>query len=311
MSALDRIVGKDKLSLGLVFPIEAYEGAIPKMENQEQLAKQAEDLGFKSLWFRDVPLLDPTFGDAGQTFDPWVYMTHIMNHTNQIALATGSIILPLRHPIHTVKSIASLQHLSDGRIIVGVASGDRPLEYPAFKKDLENRSALFRDNFSYIKALQGSFPRHESHYYGSMFGNADLLPKSEHRTPLLVTGHSGQSLEWIAEHGDGWVYYPRSLHFLKFIMEDWNAALDKTKQHWKPFLQSLYIDLLEDKSASPAKIHLGFKSGVKYLVEFLKTLEAHGVNHVVFNLKFSTRPVGEVLEQLGEEVIPYFLGRNY
>ena len=306
MGKLDNIVAKGKLSLGLVFPIEAYEGAIPKMENHEQLAKRAEELGFQSLWFRDVPLLDPTFGDAGQTYDPWVYMAHIMNHTNTIALATGSIILPLRHPIHTVKSIASLQQLSNGRIIIGVASGDRPLEYPAFDQELDNRSALFRDNFSYIKALQGSFPRHQSDYYGSIGGNADLLPKTNHITPLLVTGHSGQSLEWIAQHGYGWVYYPRSIHFLKLIMEDWYAALEKTKQTWKPFLQSLYIDLQENDDVPPSKIHLGMKCGVSYLLEFLKTLEACGVNHVVFNLKFSTRPVGEVLEQLGEEVVPYF-----
>ena len=127
MTPLNKIAQKGKLSLGIVFPLEAYVGSVPRMENQIELAQLAEELGFKSLWFRDVPLHDPTFGDAGQMYDPFVYMTHIMNHTKDIALATGSIILPLRHPIHILKAINSLQILSGGRIIIGVASGDRPV----------------------------------------------------------------------------------------------------------------------------------------------------------------------------------------
>ena len=127
MSAFSKIATRGKLTLGLVFPIEAYSGSIAKMENQEQLAKRAEELGFKALWFRDVPFHDPSFGDAGQLYDPWIYMTHIMNQTKEILLATGSIILPLRHPVHTAKSINSLQVLSKGRLVLGVASGDRPI----------------------------------------------------------------------------------------------------------------------------------------------------------------------------------------
>ncbi|MEL7148036.1 MAG: LLM class flavin-dependent oxidoreductase, partial [Bacteroidota bacterium] len=128
MSAFSKVAIESKLTVGLVFPLEAYNGAIAKMENQEQLAKRAEQLGFSALWFRDVPFHDPSFGDAGQLYDPWIYMTHIMNHTKEIALGSASIILPLRHPVHTVKSVNSLQLLSNNRLIMGVASGDRPIE---------------------------------------------------------------------------------------------------------------------------------------------------------------------------------------
>ncbi|MEL6988959.1 MAG: LLM class flavin-dependent oxidoreductase, partial [Bacteroidota bacterium] len=187
MQVLDKIAKESKLTLGLVFPLESYKGSVPKMERQEELAQLAEEVGFQALWFRDVPLHDPSFGDAGQMFDPWIYMTHIMNHTQQIALATGSIILPLRHPIHTAKSIQSLQTLSQGRIIVGIASGDRPIEYPAFDKDIQNKSALFRDSFNYLKSLEIDFPVISSPNFGSMKGNVDLLPKSNYITPYLVT----------------------------------------------------------------------------------------------------------------------------
>jgi len=307
MNPLDKIANQGRLTLGLVFPLESYEGSIPKMQDQEELAKRAEELGFKALWFRDVPFHDPTFGDAGQMFDPWVYMTHIMNHTQQIALATGSIILPLRHPVHTLKSVNSLQVLSKGRIIIGVASGDRPVEYPAFNKDLNQKSELFRDSFNYLKALDSNFPKHNSDSFGSLHGNIDILPKTEFNTPYLVTGHSGQSLDWIAQNADGWLYYPRNIQYLKSSMSNWQTALLDSGQGWKPYMQSLYIDLIKDPNTQASGIHLGFRSNADFLVSYLKEIENIGVNHVIINLKFSSLPVRETLELLGEKIIPEFI----
>ena len=148
MNALTKLCTQGKLSIGLVFPLESYAGSIATMDHQEALAKRAEEVGFKALWFRDVPFNDPNFGDAGQLYDPWVYMAHIMNHTKDIALATGSVIINLRHPVHTAKSFLSLQRLSGGRVILGLASGDRALEYPDFNRDLSDKSELFRDSFA-------------------------------------------------------------------------------------------------------------------------------------------------------------------
>lgn len=307
MITFQKIATKGKLTLGLVFPLESYNGSIPKMENQEYLAKRAEELGFKALWFRDVPFNDPNFGDAGQLFDPWIYMTHIMNHTKEIGLAAGSIILPLRHPVHTSKSINSLQILSNERLVLGVASGDRPIEYPAFNQDLEHKSELFRDNFFYTKALQEDFPNYTSKFYGSTNGGIDLLPKYLKKTPMLVTGHSGQSLNWIAEHSDGWLYYPRDFKTLQLVMQQWREALTKVKKDWKPFMQSLYIDISKDSKAKPMPIHLVFKAGTEYLIAHLKLLEKYGVNHVILNLKYGSRPAEEMIEEIGESIIPHFV----
>lgn len=306
MSTFSRIATSGKLTLGLVFPLEAYSGSVAKMENQEQLAKRSEELGFKALWFRDVPFNDPSFGDAGQLYDPWIYMTHIMNHTNEIALATGSVILPLRHPVHTAKSINSLQILSQGRLVLGVASGDRPVEYPAFNQDLGQKAELFRDSFFYIKALQGDFPNYTSKYFGRTNGQIDLLPKYHRKTPMLVTGHSGQSIDWIAEHSDGWLYYPRDFRTLQRVMQQWKESLSKTTSEWKPFMQSLYVDVTNNSNDKPLPIHLGFKSGTEYLIAHLKLLESYGVNHVILNLKYGSRPAEEMIEVIGEEVIPHF-----
>ena len=93
-----RTFNAGRLSLGLFFPIEAFQGDTPMMSNQIELARRAEVFGFSALWFRDVPLRDPSFGDVGQVFDPWVYLGFIAAQTSTIALGTASIAIPLRNP---------------------------------------------------------------------------------------------------------------------------------------------------------------------------------------------------------------------
>lgn len=117
----------NRLSLGLVVPVEAYGNApVPTMERHVERVQLAEDLGFSAVWVRDVPFNVPSFGDAGQVFDPFVYLGLLAGKTREIALGVASIILPLRHPAHVAKAAASIDVLSDGRLILGVASGDRP-----------------------------------------------------------------------------------------------------------------------------------------------------------------------------------------
>src|SRR5690348_8080037 len=206
-----KMFAPDRLTLGAFFPIEAFQGDEPTMRGQERLARRAEELGFAALWARDVPLRDPGFGDVGQVYDPWVYLGWIAAQTSEITLATGSLVLTLRHPLHTAKGAASVDRLSGNRLVLGIASGDRPVEFPAFGVDFEQRSALFRDNLRVVRAtLAEVFPMLQSSY-GTLAGSADLVPKPITPVPLLVTGHSGQPLEWIAKNADGWITYPRGL----------------------------------------------------------------------------------------------------
>lgn len=295
---------ENKLTLGLFFPIESYMGDVPEMniEKQMKLAKRAEELNFASLFVRDVPLRDPNFGDVGQMYDPFTYLGYVAANTEKIALGTGSIILTLRHPLHVAKAAASVDRLSGERLILGVATGDRPIEFPAFSVNPENRSELFRESVAVMrKAWKEHFPTIDS--LRVHLANGDLLPKPKlSDIPLMVTGHSGQSPEWIAEHSDGWIYYPRGLKFQKALIDNWRSLTEE----FKPFTQSLYIDLAEDPNHVPIPIHLGFRTGRNFVIEFLEALQNAGVNHVIINLKYGQRPVEEVIEELGEYVLPHF-----
>src|ERR1700676_2449864 len=90
-----RMFREGHLTLGLFFAIESYVTDMPTMAGQVELARKAEADGFAALWTRDVPLRDPTFGEVGQIFDPWVWRGYVTAHTSTIALATGAIVLPI------------------------------------------------------------------------------------------------------------------------------------------------------------------------------------------------------------------------
>jgi luciferase-type oxidoreductase len=293
------------MTLGMFFPIEAFERDEPTMRDQERLAARAEELGFAALWTRDVPLRDPSFGDIGQVYDPWVWLGWIAAHTSSISLATGSIILPLRHPLHTAKAAASVDQLSGGRLVLGVASGDRPVEFPAFGVDWDQRGVLFRENLAVLrKVLEEDSPSFQS-IYGEMMGTSDLVPKPVEHLPILVTGSSRQTMEWIAANADGWITYPRGLEQQSILLAKWRAALEAASPGvFKPFAQSLYIDLSEDPDAAPQPLHLGFRAGRNVALRFLDALRVAGVNHIAFNLKYSARPAGEVLEEIGQKILP-------
>ncbi|MEM7573942.1 MAG: LLM class oxidoreductase [Bacteroidota bacterium] len=303
----NRVFQPQRLSLGLIIPIESYPaGTVPSLADHLQRARYAEQLGFSALWVRDVPLHVPAFGDAGQTYDPFTYLGYLAGQTQKIALCTGSIALPLHHPLQVAKAAATIDQLSGGRLILGVASGDRPSEYPAMGISFERRGELFREAFEYIRSTQGSFPVHQSSDYGYLNGQADVLPKANGtKIPLLVTGNSRQSLSWISEQADGWMYYPRNLAMQGSNLAQWQA-LNRQQEFAKPFMQPFYLDLHANDDFQPQPIHLGLRMGIKPLLEYLHQLQQLGVNHLAFNLRFSSRKVETVMDELAEKVLPHF-----
>ena len=301
------------LTLGVFFPIEAFEGAVPIMEGQVELAQRAEALGFSALWFRDVPLRIPSFGDTGQVYDPFVYLGFIAAQTKSIALATGSIVLSLRHPLHVAKAAASVDQLSGGRLVMGVGTGDRPEEFPAFDRQHASRTETFRESLRLIElAYREEYPDYRSSFGRMVGGSAGVLPKPvAGRVPIMITGRARQKLEWTAAHCDAWVKYSRTPERQEVVIESWREALKRScRGQFKPFGQSLYIDLAEDSNEGPSDIHLGFRFGRHALIELLGQLRELGVNHVTFTLKYSKRPAADVLEELGAEVVPLFAART-
>jgi luciferase-type oxidoreductase len=302
-----RMFARDRLTLGVTFAIASYPGDAPTMRNQIALARKAEQMGFAALGVRDVPLRDPDFGDLGQIYDPWTWLGYVAGQTESVALLTAAIVLPLRHPLHTAKAAASIDQLTGGRLVLGIASGDRPVEFPAFGVDREERGAMFREQVEYLNAVWGhSYPRIESRY-GALYG-ADPVPKPvSARVPLMVTGNSQQSVDWIASKTDGWITYLRPLDIQVQVIRKWHDIVDAVAPGtFKPFALPNKIDLVADPDVPPTPIHNGHPLGRSWLMRHLETLEQAGANHVLLNFKFGSRSAEAVLDELAVHVVPRF-----
>lgn len=305
--AYNTVFRPNKLTIGLVVPIETYATtAVPTMAQHIERVQFAEKLGFSAVWLRDVPFNVPSFGDAGQMYDPFVYLGLLAGVTEQIGLGVASIILPLRHPAHVAKAAATADVMSTGRLLLGVASGDRPQEYPALNLPFAERGARFRESFEYIRRMSDIVPVFEN-AYGSPNGGMDMLPKPlGSKLPLLITGSSQQSPAWLAQNGDGWMTYPRNFPAQASVISDYRARVVAAGRPDQPVMQPLYIDLAADPETPPQPIHLGFRLGVHYLRDYLKSAEQIGVNHLALNLRFNQADINTTLQRLAGDILPHF-----
>ena len=237
-------------------------------------------------------------------FDPFVYLGALAGATKNIGLGVASVILPLRHPAHVAKAAASADVLSGGRLLLGVASGDRPEEYPAMNMDFPSRGERFRDSVSYIRAMAESYPQTTT-AQGQLSGGIDMLPKPVGgRVPMLITGGSQQVPDWVAENGDGWMTYPRDAASQGRVVADYRRRIAEAGGQNKPVMQSLYVDLQADANADPRPIHLGFSSGSAFLAQYLREVQHLGINHVALNLRFNQLDVEDTMKRIAGELIP-------
>ena len=235
-------------------------------------------------------------------------LAYVSAHTEKIALGTASVVTSLRHPLHLAKSAASLDDMSKQRFLFGVATGDRPIEFPAFKIARDERDELFRESISVMrKVWKESFPKIQSKRVELLEG--DVIPKPILADiPIFGTGYSGQTVEWLAENTDGWMFYAQEAKRQQELINLWRKATGE----FKPFSQPLVINLSENPMAAPypIPIKVGFTSGHKFLIDYLYALQNIGVNHVILVLKNEDRPIAEVIQELGEYVVPHFPALN-
>lgn len=307
-----RMFAPDALTLGIFLPLRFFEGDMAVLEGQSALLADIDRQGFAAIWARDVPLFDPRFGDAGQVFDPFTYLAFLAARTQRVSLAIGSAIFSLRHPIDLAKAAVTIDQLSGGRLVLGVASGDRPVEFPAYGLEHGSRGARFAQSVAYFRQLL----RPDGGPIASPLGqlsDATLLPRpASGAIPLMMTGSSQQSLEWIGTHADGWLTYPGSTQNvmgprqLAEKIRAWRALIPGGG--FRPHMTNEWIDLSEDPDHPRTPMNGGYvlKTGRKGLIALLTEWRDAGVNHAALGIQFSRRPAREVLQELAEEVLPHF-----
>lgn len=312
-SALDLIRRPDRLTLGIELPLDndwspAGESrrvatgrprGVPDLTAQTDLVRKADALGFAAVWMRDVPVFDAVnMGDAGSVYDIFTLLGYFAGVTRNVALGTAAVVLPIRHPLMTAKAAASVDVLSGGRLILGVASGDRPVEYPLLGLDFETRGEAFREAVAYLRAAwqPGGLPVN-----GERVPSLDLLPRPEQRSiSLVVAGQAQQDDKWLAANMDGRFVYPGSIEKMAGQAARWRQATSDRGA----FISAFHLDLLDDADAPAEPIRFGARAGRKAFIAHLGALATAGVDHLAINLRQSGRPPAEIIEELATDVMP-------
>jgi alkanesulfonate monooxygenase len=169
-------------------------------------AERAETLGFESLWAWDHVILgvDPAF----PILDAVGTLTAIAARTRRIKLGTGVLVLPLRNPTVAAKSLGTLDVISKGRLILGVAAGWYAREFDAVGVPFKQRGRLFERNLEILTRLWTE-DRVTLQVDEFNLREAVMRPKPAQRPrpPILIGGYVDAVLKRVAAKGDGWLTY--------------------------------------------------------------------------------------------------------
>jgi probable F420-dependent oxidoreductase len=186
-------------------------GTCADPESAIEVARYAESAGLESVWTGEhVALPDPqpagfSMAPTLPFLDTTVALTLVAAHTKTLKLASGIIILPLRNPVLLAKELASIDVISNGRLIVGVGAGYVEGEFAAAGVRLAGRGERMDD---YIRALRALWAMDQPHHDGPFvsFDGIDAHPRPVQRggPPLVVGGESRAALRRAHTMGNGW-----------------------------------------------------------------------------------------------------------
>ncbi|MFQ5802597.1 MAG: LLM class flavin-dependent oxidoreductase [Candidatus Methylomirabilales bacterium] len=178
----------------------------PDVDEILRYAERAEALGFESLWAWDHMLLGvkPAF----PILDSLSILAAIATRTSRIKLGTGILILPLRNPVVAAKVLGSLDQISRGRLILGVAAGWYAREFDAVGVPFKQRGRIFEKNLELLLRLWTEEVV-TIKVDGLNLREAVLLPKpyQKPRPPVLIGGYVDTVLRRVARMADGWLTY--------------------------------------------------------------------------------------------------------
>jgi probable F420-dependent oxidoreductase len=165
-----------------------------------QYVLQAEAVGFDDLW-----TIEQIVGRYA-VLESVSLLAYLSAITTRIRLGTAVLVLNQRNPIQLAKELSSVDHLSGGRITVGIGLGTNNRLYPAFGLSPERRVARFIESIRVMKAL---WTQPSATLDGEFFQIQGLSmepkPVQKPHPPLWFGAHSEAAQKRALRHGDGWM----------------------------------------------------------------------------------------------------------
>jgi probable F420-dependent oxidoreductase len=180
-----------------------------------ELATRVEALGFESLWIPEhthmSARLDSSWPGGGappraysRTLDPFVALAMMAVVTTRLRLATGVALLAQRDPIVTAKAVATLDHVSGGRFILGVGAGWSREEAGNHRVPAASRWTIVGEH---VEAMRAIWSSEVATYTGTItrFRDVSAWPKPAAPIPIMIGGNGASALQRVVAFGDGWM----------------------------------------------------------------------------------------------------------
>jgi probable F420-dependent oxidoreductase len=194
-----------------------------------EMARSAESAGFDAAFVTDHPFPSDAFvaGGGHHALDPFVALSFVAAATTRLKLQTHVLVLPYRNPFLTASAAATLDAVSGGRVILGVAAGYLKDEFEALGADFDTRNTFCDEA---IRAIRGAWSEDGLHFEGTGYRAAGhtLRPKPVQKPhpPIWVGGNSRQAIRRAVELGDGWLPIPAPKKMAGAIRTASIASLD-------------------------------------------------------------------------------------
>ncbi|THA70748.1 LLM class F420-dependent oxidoreductase [Streptomyces sp. A0958] len=303
------------LSYGMQLPIQSQSalyaepweaGATPA--DLAEIARTADRTGFAYIASCDhvaVPRrLAAGMGTAW--YDPVASLAFLAGVTERVLLMSHVAVVGLRHPLVTAKQYATLDHLSGGRLILGVGAGHVREEFDALGADFDGRGALLDETIDALKAALG--PEEYPEFAGERFSFAGLgqLPRpAQERVPLWVGGSSPAAVRRAAVRGDGWLPQGDPRDRLPAQIARLHALREEAGNAEPVVVGALTEPLYVGEPGWPVGRRT-LSGKPQALAESLRAYAAMGVHQI--QVRFRSRGVSELTDQMAAfaaEVAPH------
>lgn len=271
------------------------------------VARAADHAGFDYVACCDHVAVPRRLASAMSTvwYDPVATLAFLAAATERVRLLSHVAVVGLRHPLLTAKQYATLDHLSGGRLILGVGAGHVREEFEALGADFERRGAVLDESVDALRAALGpeEFPEHHGKLYD--FEGLGQRPRpAQERVPVWIGGSSPAAVRRAALKGDGWLpqgdprdRLPAQIARIRQLRERQEAQ--------GPFTIGAIAEPLYVGTPAWDVGRRTIGGPPEAIAESLRAYRAMGVDQV--QVRFRSRSRGELadqIEEFGAEVAP-------
>ena len=294
----------DKLKVGIQTIHRRTEPAsglwLPSIDEMVTFVQRVDRCGYDSLWAGDhisfsIPILDPL-----------LQLAQAAVASRRLILGTSVLLLPLRHPTPVAKQVTTLDHLTEGRLILGVGvGGEFPKEYDACDVPSNERGARLAEGVQVLrKFFSGKPVTHHGRFYGP-FEDVPMrpAPRQPGGPPIWFAGRKESALRRIGRLGDGYLAYVITPETYRVALQTISASAGEFGRSPHPFgtghllftrLEDSYETAL-DRATETLSVRYAMdfrKAAARYcalgtpeqVAERIREFHTAGVRHVVLDL---------------------------